>query len=205
LTTILLIRHGETDAVGKWLAGWSRGVGLNEAGRRQAERLAERLSAGPVDAIYSSPLERAWETAGFLARRLGIPVRECEELREVDFGEWTGRKLEDLEQDPLWLRFTEWRAVTRAPGGETMLESQARVVRGIERMGREHPGRTVAAFSHSDIIKAALAHFAAIPIDLCRRIEISPASVTVLALDGEFPRLLRVNDTGEWPPPSPKG
>ncbi len=205
MTTILLIRHGETDAIGNWIAGWSPGVPLNPAGRQQAERLAGRLSSGAVGAIYSSPLERARQTAEFLAARLGLPVRECDEFREVDFGQWTGRRLAELAQDPHWRRFVELRAHSRAPGGETMLEAQARVVRGLERAAAENPGRTVAVFSHSDIIKAALAHFTAIPLDLCRRIEISPASVTVLTLEAGAPRLIRVNDTGDWPPPAPRG
>src|SRR5687767_1544713 len=92
-TRFLLIRHATTDTVGKRLAGRLPGVSLNEAGRAQAQQLAARLAGLPVAAIYSSPLERAVETARPLAQGLQLETAVCEAFLELDFGEWTNSTL----------------------------------------------------------------------------------------------------------------
>ena len=197
MTTFWLIRHAETDAIGNFLAGRLPGVHLNATGRRQAERLAVRLAPAPFSAIYSSPLERAAETAEPLARAKKLQVQPCEAANEIDFGDWTGKSFHALEPVPEWRRFNQLRSSAAIPGGELMLRVQTRMVGELECIRRRHPGRQVALFGHGDPIKAALAHYAGIPLDLFHRIEISPASVSVLALDEWGPRILRLNDTGE--------
>ncbi|MEK7785772.1 MAG: histidine phosphatase family protein, partial [Chloroflexota bacterium] len=103
MTDILLIRHGENEYTRKGkLAGWTPGVHLNETGKAQAEALAERLAQAPIKAIYSSPLERALETAGPLAQARKLPVQKCEGIGEVRYGEWTGRSLKVLARTKLW-------------------------------------------------------------------------------------------------------
>src|SRR3954462_4058202 len=105
MTTFLLIRHGHTDWLRNTLAGHTPGVGLSKDGQRQAERLAERLRAFSIRAIYSSPLQRTLETAEFLSRTFNMKVEPRLRLIEVDFGDWTGQTLDQLETDPLWERF----------------------------------------------------------------------------------------------------
>lgn len=197
MATFLLIRHAETDTVGKSIAGWLPDVHLNETGGKQAELLAQRLAGVPLQAIYSSPLERALETAQPLARRRNLRIQPCEAAGEIRFGEWTGLPISELEPLPEWRRFNKLRSLSRVPGGELMLETQTRIVSEMECMRRRHRGRTVAIISHGDVIKAALAHLAGVHLDLFHRIEISPASVTVVSLNEQGPRILRVNDTGE--------
>jgi probable phosphomutase (TIGR03848 family) len=193
MTTFLLIRHGETDELGKALSGRRPGVGLNAAGRRQAEQLAARLAGDGIAAVYSGPLERVRETARPLAERLSLEVRAASELDEIDLGEWSGQSFEALARRDDWRRFNAVRSCTRAPGGELMLEAQARAVALLQRLCGERPGAAVAAVSHADVIKAVLAYYLGLPLDLAQRLEVSPASVSVLALEEWGPRVLCVN------------
>ncbi|HEU4565735.1 MAG TPA: histidine phosphatase family protein, partial [Gemmatimonadaceae bacterium] len=169
-------------------------------GRRQAARLAERLAGLPIAALYSSPVERARETAAPLAARLGLPVCDAPGAVEIDFGEWTGRTFEELARDPRWGPFNGFRSATRIPGGELIVETQARVVVELERLRERHPDAVVAVVSHADVIRAALCHYAGIPLDLMLRLEIACASVSVLEVTPYGARILRLNDDGEVMP-----
>jgi len=193
MTTFLLIRHGMTDAVGKAITGRLPGVHLNEAGRRQADDLPGRLKRWKIDAIYSSPLERALETAAPAARKLGLKVMMSEALSEVDFGEWSGRSLAELDQTPEWRLYNTFRSSTRAPGGELATEVQTRMVEQLTRYSRQHPDQIVAVFSHADAIRLVLVHFLGMPIDLMHRIEIRPASISVVRLAEWGPQVLLMN------------
>ncbi|HVN04763.1 MAG TPA: histidine phosphatase family protein [Bryobacteraceae bacterium] len=191
---LLLIRHAHHDYIGRAIAGWLPGVSLSELGRRQAQELPARLAGAGIGAIYSSPLERARETAAPLAASLGLPVELRDGLREIDFGEFTGRTMKELDCDPAWHHFNLHRGSARAPGGEMMLETQARMVAELERIRAAHAGPVVAVFSHSDVIRAALLHYLGMPLDLYGRIEIEPASASVLELAGGSARVLRLNE-----------
>jgi probable phosphoglycerate mutase len=195
MTTFLLIRHGMTDAVGKTITGRLPGVHLNEAGQRQADDLPSRLKRWKIDAIYSSPLERALETAAPAARILGLKVMMSEALSEVDFGEWSGRSLAELDQLPEWRLYNTFRSCTRAPGGELATEVQTRMVEQLTRYSRQHPDQIVAVFSHADAIRLALVHFLGMPIDLMHRIEIRPASISAVRLAEWGPQVLLMNES----------
>ncbi|WP_159461764.1 MSMEG_4193 family putative phosphomutase [Thermoflexus hugenholtzii] len=201
MAIILLIRHAANDAMGKWLAGWTPGVHLNEAGRRQAEALAERLAPLPIRAIYSSPLERALETAEPLARRKGLEIQIVPELGEVRYGDWTGKSLKRLRRQKAWQRLVG--TISRAcfPGGEAMVDLIARAVRAVETIAARHPRDVVALFTHADLIRAVTAYYLGMPLDLYHRLMIAPASVTIFWLAEGPPLLLRLNDTGplQWP------
>jgi probable phosphomutase (TIGR03848 family) len=196
-TTVLLVRHGQTDWIGQRIAGRQPGVHLNAFGIAQAARLPARLEGLPIHAIYSSPLERTRETAAPLAAARGLDVRECGEAIELGFGEWTSRPFSDLEADRQWRRFNHFRSFARAPGGELMPEVQTRIVRAIERLRAAHPGESAVLVSHGDVIRAAVAYFLGVPLDLFQRIEIRPASVSRVRLCDEGVLVLGVNDTGE--------
>jgi len=195
MTTFLLIRHGMTDAVGKTITGRLPGVHLNEVGQKQADDLPSRLRRWKIDAIYSSPLERTLETAAPVARRLGLNVMKSEALSEVDFGEWSGMTLDELDQRPDWRLYNTFRSSTRAPGGELATEAQTRMVEQLTRYSRQHPEQIVAVFSHADTIRFALAHFLGMPTDLMHRIEIRPASISVIRLAEWGPQVLLMNAT----------
>jgi probable phosphomutase (TIGR03848 family) len=193
VTTFLLIRHGSTATVGKSLAGRLPGVPLDAFGRHQAHELAVRLAETPITAIYSSPLERAVRTAEPLAKRFGHQVQIRQSLIEIDFGSWQGMTLDQLKDDALWSRFNTQRGSVGAPEGETMLEVQARVAKQLEDLRQHHRDETVAVFSHADVIKAALMLYINMPLDSHLRLEISPASVSVLELADWGPRIVSVN------------
>jgi probable phosphomutase (TIGR03848 family) len=198
MTTLALIRHATNDWVNKGLlAGWTPGVHLNDEGRAQAEALGQRLAASELDAVYSSPLERALETAQAVAAPHGIEVQICEGIGEVQYGEWNGRPLRELAKKPLWRSVQIYPSGTRFPEGETIGEMQARVVASLDEIRSAHPKGIVAAVAHADVIKAATAFYVGVPLDLFQRLIISPASVTVVRFSPFGPRLLRMNDSSE--------
>jgi broad specificity phosphatase PhoE len=196
MTKFLLIRHALTDSVGKRLSGRTPGVPLNAEGQAQAQTLAARLTNVAIDTIYSSPLERAVQTVEPLAKARNLSITESDDFLEIDFGQWTNCTFQELENQLQFRHFNSFRSHTRIPGGELMLEAQARIVVGLQRLSTQHAGQTVAIVSHSDMLKAAVAYYAGIPLDLFQRLEISPASVSVLEIFEETARILVLNDTG---------
>jgi probable phosphomutase (TIGR03848 family) len=199
MTTFLLIRHALCDPVGKAIAGRTPGVHLNVPGLAQAEALAARLGSLPISAIYSSPLERALETAEPLARRSHLRVSSLTGLNEVDFGDWTGLTLAALAAIPEWREFNTRRSTTRIPNGEIMSEVVARVSEELDRLRRQHESELLAVVSHGDVLRGLLSHVLGMPLDLLHRLEVEPASVSVLSYDGAAPRLLLMNSTEGWP------
>lgn len=205
MTIFLLIRHATNDAVGKSLAGWTPGVHLNEEGKAQAEQLVGHLAQVALTAIYSSPLERAIETAQPVAASKGLEITIDQGLGEIDFGEWTGKTIKELAETPTWGHIQRFPSGTRIPGGETLREMQYRVVTRLEALRHEHPKGIIAVFAHADVIKAMMAHYLGVHLDLFQRIVISPASVSVVSVSEAGPHVLRMNDTGAAPviaPPS---
>jgi probable phosphomutase (TIGR03848 family) len=199
LTTFLLLRHAVHDLAEGILAGHMPGIHLSAQGEQQAQRLAERLVALPIAAIYSSPLERTMQTAKPLASRFNLPVEVSEGFAEIDFGEWTGKRFADLAADPRWRAWNSFRSSSPLPNGGLMLEVQSRAVAALQCLCRQHPDQVVAIVSHSDVIKAVIAYYLGVPLDLFQRMEISPASVSILVVHGWGAQVLRVNDTGDLP------
>lgn len=203
---ILLIRHGQNDWVGKRLAGRTPGVHLNENGRREAEMLADRLTRSDVDihVLYSSPLERARETAAPLAERLKMEVQILDGVAEVEYGQWTGRSLDDLKDEARWPTVLYRPSGARFPGGETMRAMQNRAVEAIEHVASQlEEKQTAVVFSHSDVIKAILAHYAGIHFDLFQRLVVSPASISIVGFGDHGPIVIQLNDTAHVPPSAP--
>jgi probable phosphoglycerate mutase len=196
-TTILLVRHGQTPTTGKVLPGRAKGLHLAEEGRQQAATAAERIAAlGRIDAIYSSPLERAKETAAPIAKARGLRTQIVRGLFECDFGDWTGKELKDLMKLPEWRTVQSAPSTFRFPGGESFTEMQTRMVTTLDKLRLQHPGGTIVCVSHADTIKAAVAHALGTHIDLFQRIVISPASVTAISWHPGGPVVLAVNSTG---------
>lgn len=196
MTTLYLIRHGENDWVGRRLPGWTRGLHLNERGRAQSEALVEALSPVRLAAIYSSPLERAMETARPLARARNLEIRRRSGLAEMRVGSWQGQPLRRLRRRKLWPVIQFSPSLARFPGGESFVEGQARVVTELERICASHasPRAAVACFTHADIIKLAVAHYLGLPLDLFQRIAVDPASITVVRVAQGHALVLRLND-----------
>ncbi len=159
--TVHLIRHGETDwnSSGRW-QGHSD-VPLNAAGRAQAARLARRLAeeGACFDALYSSDLSRAWETAAAVGAALGLCPSAAPALREIDLGAWAGKTLADIaaEYPDQWARLQGNEDFPRG-GGETFAAFLARVLGWLDRAAERHPGGRICAVTHGGWIRAAALH-----------------------------------------------
>jgi probable phosphoglycerate mutase len=195
MPTILLIRHGENEYVKKGrMAGRLPDVHLNERGRQQAQVLAERLSGAPIKAIYSSPLERAIETAEPLAKALELEIIPCHGLIETDIGEWAGERIKALSRLKVWKQVQRNPSLFRFPGGETFAEAQHRIAQELAALATRHEAKDlIACFSHSDPIKLAVAFYIGLPLDLFQRLGVAPASVTTLQLGEGGGFLLALN------------
>ena len=196
MTRFLLIRHGQNDTIGVRFAGRMPGIKLNDEGRRQADDLAERLARQNIAAVYSSPIERALQTARPLASRLDLEVQAVDEFTELDMGEWTGRDFEEVRECSYFQLFNEFRICTPAPDGELMLDAQARMIKGLLRLRSKHQGQTVAVVSHADPIKTAICYFLGLSLDMYHRFELDPASVSIVELGTDAAKVLVLNGNG---------
>lgn len=188
MATVILVRHGRTTAnASGLLAGRTPGVLLDEVGRKQAAVTGDRLAAVPVVGVVSSPLERCQETAGFiLDRQTGTPYSPDDvDLTECDYGQWQGRMLSDLASEDLWPIVQSQPSAVVFPDGESMAGMQARSVAAIRRHDAAFeaeygPEAVWVAVSHGDIIKAILADALGMHLDLFQRINVSPASFSIV-------------------------
>jgi broad specificity phosphatase PhoE len=199
MALLLLIRHAENDYSKRGrLAGRMPGIHLNERGRQQAEDLGKALRGAPIKAVYSSPLDRALETAKPIAGELQLRIEREPGLAETDVGRWQGRSIRRLALTKAWRVFQQAPSRARHPGGESMVEAQARVVSALERICARHkPRDLVACVLHSDPIKLAVAHFIGLPLDHIQRLSCDTGSTTLLAVGASGARLLWLNR----PPP----
>jgi probable phosphoglycerate mutase len=168
---------------------------LTRIGVEQASRLAHRIGDASIQAIYSSPQERALETARAIAAAAGQEARVAAELDEIDYGEWTGRSIDSLAGSQRWCRFNTIRSITRIPEGESVLEVQARIVGFMEGLRERHPEAALALVSHADVVRAALVYYMGVSLDLMLRFEISPASLTIIDVDESGPVIRCLNST----------
>ncbi len=170
MTTFYLIRHGTNDMLPRALAGRLPGIHLNDEGRAEAQRVAARLKHHPIRYLFSSPMERARETAEPLAHALNLPVQISKALIEVDFGDWQGGEMKTLAADEHWLKWIAFRSGHQLPNGETATSVQARIVNEMIRLKNALSGQHIALFSHGDPIRAALCHWLGMPIDFLPRL-----------------------------------
>lgn len=190
LTTLHLVRHAHNPALAEGrLAGRADGVFLSDLGRTQAKALAALMSGVKLDAILSSPLARCRETAEIVAAGRYVELRD--ELLELDFGAWTGRLVADLDRDERWRRFNAFRAGTPCPGGESLLDAQARMVRLAVECRERFPGGELLLVGHGDPLRALLLHFLQMPLGAVFALELPPAGWATLELDDWGARLTR--------------
>jgi probable phosphoglycerate mutase len=202
-TTVLLVRHGLTPTTGRVLYGRSAGQHLSDEGQRQAEAAAQRIAKlKSVAAIYSSPLERARETALPIAKARGLAVRIERGLLEMDIGAWTGSSLARVSRKPEWQRVQRYPSGFRFPDGESFTEMQTRITGTLAELVARHRGGTIVAVSHADPIKAALAHALGMHLDHFQRLVIAPASITTIAYGATGPVVVGVNVPTEGAKPA---
>jgi probable phosphomutase (TIGR03848 family) len=217
VATVILVRHGRTSANATGvLAGRTPGVRLDDTGIAQADKAAARLAVVPLAAVVSSPLERCKQTAQAITHAQASAMRVATDrgLTECDYGEWQGRPLKELAKEPLWKTVQAQPSAAHFPGGESMAAMQARVVDAVRRrdaaIEQEHgPGAVWVAVSHGDLVKAVLADALGMHLDLFQRINVDPASVSIVRYTGSRPYVLATNthdgDLSWLVPPPPRG
>ncbi|CPR04325.1 putative phosphomutase, family [Mycobacterium bohemicum DSM 44277] len=200
--TVILLRHGRsTSNTAGVLAGRAEGVDLDERGREQATGLIDRIGDLPIRALISSPLLRCRRTLEPLAELLCLEPLIDERLAEVDYGDWTGRKIGDLTGEPLWRVVQAHPSAALFPGGEGLAQVQARAVSAVRehdrRLAQEHDGDALwVACTHGDVIKSVIADAYGIHLDGFQRVTADPASVSVIRYTELRPFVLHVNHTG---------
>ncbi len=201
MATVILVRHGRSTAnADGLLAGRADGVSLDEIGRDQAAQTGDRLAAVPLVGVVSSPLERCRQTAQFiLDRQAGTPHAPVDlDLTECDYGQWQGRMLSDLATEEQWSVVQSQPSAVVFPGGESMAAMQARSVAAIRRRDAAFeaeygPGALWVAVSHGDIIKSILADALGMHLDLFQRINVGPASVSIVRFGASRPSVHTMN------------
>lgn len=180
---LLLIRHGENDYVKtKKMAGRIPGIHLNEKGQKQAQALREALKEVPIKAVYSSPLERAMETANPIAESHNLKIIQETDLMDTDIGKWQGRSWKSLRLLKAWKIVLNAPSRFHFPGGESFPECQVRVVNVLERAIQKYnkPQDVIAVVFHADPIKLAVSHFLGLPLDHFQRLGCDTGSLTAI-------------------------
>ena len=197
MTTIILVRHGETA----WnqtrrIQGGGSNTRLNESGRKQAECIAERLKDERIEAIYSSPLERAMETARPIAEKYGFEINVEPSLKEIEAGELEGVLLSELGE-----RFSQvltaarrGDALPKIPGGESLDEVRKRAWKAVLAIMDKHPDGTVAVVTHYFVILAVVCSVLDIPIVQIGGFRLGTASLTIIERKDDIIRLAGFNE-----------
>lgn len=211
MPTLILARHGRSTANTEGvLAGWTPGVALDERGAAQAAALPGRLAALPIAEIVSSPLQRCQETIRpLLDARPGLTAHTEERIGECHYGDWTGRKLADLKDEPLMDVVQSHPTAAAFPGGESMRAMQTRAAEAVRewnaRVERDHGADAVYVMcSHGDIIKSLVADALGLHLDLFQRISVEPCSITAIRYTRLRPFLVRLGDTGDFASLAPR-
>jgi probable phosphomutase (TIGR03848 family) len=201
MATVILVRHGRTTANASGvLAGRTPGVRLDEVGTAQAARTGERLAVVPLVAAVTSPLERCRQTTKAIVSAQGMPLKPISErgLTEADYGDWQGRPLKELAKEKLWSTVQSQPSAVTFPGGESMVQMQSRAVTAVRRrdaeLDAEHgPGAVWVAVSHGDLIKSILADALGMHLDHFQRLNVDPASVSIIRYTAARPYVLATN------------
>ncbi|BBX96842.1 histidine phosphatase family protein [Mycobacterium lacus] len=200
--TVILLRHGRsTSNTAAILAGRSEGVDLDDKGRAQAAGLIDRVGDLRLRAVVTSPMLRCRRTVEPLADALCLEPVIDERLSEVDYGEWTGRKIGELVNEPLWKVVQAHPSAAVFPGGEGLSQVQARAVAAVRehdrRLALEYGGDVLwLACSHGDVIKAVIADAFGTHLDSFQRITADPGSISVIRYTQLRPFVVHVNHTG---------
>jgi broad specificity phosphatase PhoE len=179
---IHLVRHGHHGLVDRVLCGRMPGVQLDELGCDQMATTAEILRRYRPSAVQSSPQRRALQSAAIIANRCGCAVEIASGFDEIDMGSWTGAAFADLASDKKWRRWNARRGSARPPGGESMGEVQRRVIEHLEQLKGQ--AGDIVIVSHAEPIRAALMHYLAIPLDRFHSVQIDPASISTVRIEG---------------------
>ena len=203
-----LVRHGESEWNAENRLCGRTDVPLSEGGRRQAKSLAERLKSIPFEALYSSPLERALETARLISESVGLQPAPDQRLVELDYGQWEGRTLAEIaESDPKTLRAWDANpAQVAPPGGESGLEAQQRIVSFLDFLAAKHPQGHVLVVFHKTVCRLVICHVLGMAAsEYRRRLVLNNAALSIIQAQPYGWQLITFNDTSHLSASHPGG
>ncbi|WP_210586496.1 histidine phosphatase family protein [Streptomyces sp. GESEQ-35] len=211
MPTLILVRHGRSTANTEGLlAGWTPGVALDERGATQAAALPRRLAELPLSEVVTSPLQRCQETIRpLLDARPGLTAHTDERIGECHYGDWSGRKLAELMDEPLMQVVQAHPSAAQFPGGESMRAMATRAAEAVRewnaRVERDHGADAVYLMcSHGDIIKSLVADALGLHLDQFQRVSVEPCSITAIRYTRLRPFLVRLGDTGDFASLAPR-
>lgn len=197
-TTVFFVRHVPHEHQDRVHVGRMDGVKLRADSVDRLARISRRFAPERLDAVYASPVSRAQLTAHAIAEPLGLEVRTDPRLTEIDTGDWTGRTVAEVDAEPATHAWNTVRSLNRIPGGESMLEVQARMVRALEAITAAHPDQRVAVVSHGDPTKSVLLYLLGMPLDAHARIDVDTGSVSVASVGDWGAKVHVLNDTAHF-------
>lgn len=201
LSTFIFLRHGHSAAnAAGLLTGQLPGVGLSPQGKRDAQRLVQRIGKFKIDYLHVSPIERCqltidpWLNSKYSRSLTSMQINDG--ISEIDFGKWSGRKLSSLRRDPLWKSVQETPSKVTFPDGESFRKVQRRAVAAVEEFRSIRGSKTHLIVSHSDTIKLITAHYLGIKLDEFQKLIINPASLTIFRESPKELSLITINNSG---------
>lgn len=193
-STIYLLRHGHSTANAKAiLAGRDASVSLSQRGVEQARSVAKELESKKITTIFSSPMPRCLETVQPFASKSKLKIVKIDGLLEMEYGDWSGKKLLTLSRKKLWSEIQARPSLVRFPNGESFTEMQGRALESIKEIAI--PGKEILVCSHGDVIKAIVAGLLGLHLDNFQRLTIDPASITVISLSANSAQIRTMNST----------
>ena len=201
MSTFIFLRHGHSAAnASGTLTGQLPGIGLSSEGKKDAAALIERIGKNRVDRVHLSPIERCQLTIDPWLRstysRSIESLQILDGLTEIDFGDWSGKKLSSLRRKPLWKDVQNNPSTVTFPGGESFRKAQRRAVESVESIRAIRAEKTHLIVSHSDTIKLIVAHYLGQRLDEFQKLEIAPASFTIFKGDSKRVSLITLNNSG---------
>jgi probable phosphomutase (TIGR03848 family) len=209
MARIILLRHAHSMAnEAGLLSGQLPGVALSPKGKLQAAGLVERIGPTIFDSIRVSPMQRCQETiAPWLESKYGSGLKKYlidEQMIEMNYGDWSGRKLRSLAKEKLWKEIQSKPSKVKFPSGESFIVMQRRAMNSVTDAMTQKKNGTHLFISHGDVIKAMTAKFLNMKLDDFQSLVVNPASLTILDFDGNSARLISYNDTTSVLSTSPK-
>ena len=198
MVKVILVRHGETDwNRARRIQGGNSDTQLNQRGWQQVESLALRLKQEKIQAIYSSPLQRAQDTARAIAGYHQLSVETELSLREIEVGELEGVSIAEMGKhlSQLLIRYSQGEELPKIPGGESLTEVQQRVWSTVQRLVDKHSDGVLVVVSHYFSILTAVCSVLNLPLHQIDKLRLNSGSISILTFDEKATRLILFNDT----------
>ncbi|RBP45595.1 histidine phosphatase family protein [Garciella nitratireducens] len=197
MSRLYLIRHGETIWNRERKTQGIKNVSLSETGKLQAKYLAKRLKKENIDFIYSSDLSRAYKTAEIVGNHIGKSVQILPEIREMNFGDWEGLTLNEIDKKfhDIYNQWNHTPHLAKIPGGETLIQVQERAIKVVNRIIKKNPNKNIVMISHGTTIKTIIFYLLDIDLSYYKKIKQDNTAINIIDFKKEYNVLVKLNDT----------